>query len=136
MAGGCLSCSDALPVMARATLELPAKPGRRARPAVLAVRFMAAELAKPQSGVLRHAPDSISVHLVDLREIDPPAGEAAVHWRLLTTHPARDAAEALAVADLYRRRWAIEQLFRTMKTQGFDIEGYLVALAGVGGVGG
>jgi hypothetical protein len=115
--------SDGLPVMARATLELPAKPGRRARSAVLAVRFMAAELAKPQNGVLRHAPDSISVHLVDLREIDPPAGEAAVHWRLLTTHPVRDATEALAVADLYRRRWAIEQLFRTMKTQGFDIEG-------------
>jgi hypothetical protein len=29
----------------------------------------------------------------------------------------------VATADLYRRRWAIEQLFRTMKTQGFDIEG-------------
>jgi hypothetical protein len=64
--------------MARATLEVPAKPGRRSRSAVLAVRFMAAELAKPQSGVLRHAPDSISVYLVDLREIDRPAGEAAV----------------------------------------------------------
>ena len=24
---------------------------------------------------------------------------------------------------LYRRRWAIEQLFRTLKTQGLDIEG-------------
>jgi len=30
---------------------------------------------------------------------------------------------ALDVVALYRRRWAIEQLFRTMKTQGFDIEG-------------
>jgi hypothetical protein len=32
-------------------------------------------------------------------------------------------AEAWAVADLYRQRWTIEQLFRTLKTQGFDIEG-------------
>jgi hypothetical protein len=30
--------------------------------------------------------------------------------------------EAMAVADLYRRRWAIEQLFRTLKTEGFNIE--------------
>lgn len=30
------------------------------------------------------------------------------------------------MADLYHRRWAIEQLFRTMKTQGFDIEGLCI----------
>jgi hypothetical protein len=115
--------SDAQAVMARATLDLPAKPGRRARQAVLAVRFMPVELAKPQNGKLPQAPDSISLNLVDLREIEPAEGADPVHWRLLTTHPVSDAAEALAVADLYRRRWAIEQLFRTMKTQGFDIEG-------------
>ena len=90
---------------------------------MLAVRFMAVELAKPKNGKLAQAPDCIRLNLVDLREIDPPEGADAVHWRLLTTHPVGDAVEALAVADLYRRRWAIEQLFRTMKTQGFDIEG-------------
>jgi hypothetical protein len=41
----------------------------------------------------------------------------------LTTYPAADLPAALAVVALYRRRWAIEQLFRTMKTQGFDVEG-------------
>ena len=55
-----------------------------------------------------------------------PPGEA-VHWRLLTTHTVDDVAEALAVVELYRRRWVIEQLFRTLKTQGFDIEGLLIA---------
>ncbi|HEX3133088.1 MAG TPA: IS4 family transposase [Planctomycetota bacterium] len=115
--------SDALAPVARATLDLPARPGRPARQAVMAVRFMPAELAKPKHGVLPHAADSVRLNLVDVREINPPPGEVAVHWRLLTTHRVRDGAEALAVADLYRRRWAIEQLFRTMKTQGFDIEG-------------
>jgi len=37
----------------------------------------------------------------------------------LTTHTVDDVAEALAVVELYRRRWVIEQLFRTLKTQGF-----------------
>lgn len=115
--------ADALAPVARATLDLPARPGRRARQAVLAVRYMAAELAKPRHAVQPQAPDRVGLTYVDLCEIDPPAGETAIHWRLLTSLPVHDGAEALAVADLYRRRWAIEQLFRTMKTQGFDIEG-------------
>ncbi|WKL26413.1 transposase [Sinorhizobium meliloti] len=41
----------------------------------------------------------------------------------MTTHKVDTVMDALYVVDLYRRRWAIEQLFRTLKTQGFDIEG-------------
>jgi len=40
----------------------------------------------------------------------------------LTTRPVGDVAEAFAIVELYRKRWAIEQLFRTLKTKGFDIE--------------
>ena len=115
--------ADALASAARATLDLPAKPGRRARQAVMAVRFMAAELARPQHRMQPQAPTFVRPNLVDVREVDPPPGESAVHWRLLTTQAVRNGADALAVAELHRRRWAIEQLFRTMKTQGFDIEG-------------
>ncbi|HYC05032.1 MAG TPA: IS4 family transposase [Azospirillaceae bacterium] len=115
--------ADALPPGARAQLDLPATPGERARTAELAVRWRAVSLARPRNGVPAQGPASVALHLVDLREVSPPAGTEPVHWRLLTTHRVEDAAEALAVADLYRRRWAIEQLFRTLKTQGFDIEG-------------
>jgi hypothetical protein len=115
--------ADALAPVAQSKLDLPAQPGRRAREAVVAVRFMAAKLSRPKNGLLPQTPAAVAMNLVDIRETNPPAGEAPVHWRLLTTHPVRDGVEALAVADLYRRRWAIEQLFRTMKTQGFDIEG-------------
>src|SRR5215218_1615650 len=113
--------ADALAEGGRARLRLPAKPGRPAREALVAVRFMAVELARPTDGVRTGLPKSVVLNLVDVREVDPPAGEG-VHWRLLTTLPIADAAEAFAVADLYRRRWAIEQLFRTLKTKGFDIE--------------
>jgi hypothetical protein len=44
----------------------------------------------------------------------------------LTTQVVDDLAQAFAVVNLYRRRWAIEQLFGTLKTQGFDIEGLLI----------
>ena len=117
--------ADALPVAARITIDLPAKPGRKAREATLAIRFADIELARPLSAAKSGLPPSVALRLVDVREIDPPSGET-IHWRLLTTHAVDDHKQAFAIVDLYRRRWAIEQLFRTMKSQGFDIEGLLV----------
>jgi hypothetical protein len=134
---------DALAEAGRTVLSLPAKPGRRAREATLAVRFMQADLkrprtAKPLAGT--SLPERVRVTLVDVREVEPrevepPQGETrpsetrpseTLHWRLLTTQAVEDFETALAIADLYRRRWAIEQLFRTLKTQGFDIEGIAI----------
>jgi hypothetical protein len=123
--GRLFSLADTLPIAGRATLDLPAKPGRKARQTQLAVRFTRVALARPRNGVKAGLPESVSLTLVDVREIDPPPGEA-VHWRLLTTQAVDDLVQAFAVVNLYRRRWAIEQLFRTLKTQGFDIENLLV----------
>ncbi len=117
---------DALAVAGRAQLDLPAKPGRKARTAKVAARFMTASIARPRNGLAEDLPKSLVLTLVDVREEAAPAGETPVHWRLITTRPVTDAAEAFAVANLYRRRWTIEQLFRTLKTKGFDIEGVLI----------
>jgi hypothetical protein len=117
---------DSTEIAGRAELDLSARPGRAARTAKVAARFMTAHIARPRNGLVEDLPKSLSVTFVDIREVDPPAGEAALHWRLITTLPVSNAAEAFAVASLYRRRWAIEQLFRTLKTKGFDIEGILI----------
>ncbi|HSY86716.1 MAG TPA: IS4 family transposase [Verrucomicrobiae bacterium] len=117
---------DAVPVAGRAEIDLPAGPGRKARTAKVAARFMSAAIARPRNGLVEDLPKSVTVTLVDIREEAPPNGEAPVHWRLITTEVVSDAAGAFAVADLYRRRWCIEQLFRTLKTKGFDIEGVLI----------
>jgi hypothetical protein len=114
---------DALPQAGQADLDLPAGPGRRARTARLALRFATMNLARPSRRFATGLPDAVTMQMIDVCEIAPPPGASPVHWRLLTTRPLDDAAQAWAVVDLYRRRWAIEQLFRTLKTQGFDIEG-------------
>ncbi|SCB38504.1 Transposase DDE domain-containing protein [Bradyrhizobium shewense] len=108
--------------MGRAELELPAKSGRRRRIAQLEIRFMSAQLARPKNGLRANWPESVAVNVIDVRQTNPPAGEAPIHWRLLTTHAITSETEAWATVDLYRQRWAIEQLFRTLKTAGFDIE--------------
>jgi len=50
-----------------------------------------------------------------------------VHWRLLTTHTVTTLADACQITGFYRQRWTIEQVFRVMKTKGFDIEAVRVA---------
>jgi hypothetical protein len=114
---------DGLPAAGHAALDLPAQPGRKRRTARLTVRFAAMTLARPNRSFRAGLPAAVEVQVVDVREASPPPGQPAIHWRLLTTHAVRDGAEAWAVAELYRKRWAIEQVFRTLKTQGFDIEG-------------
>jgi hypothetical protein len=118
---------DAAPVAGRAMLSVPARPGQKARDTEVAARFMTAHLKRPRNNLVEGLPETVAVTLVDIRETSAPAGTTPVHWRLLTTQPVGDAAAAFAVADRYRRRWAIEQLFRTLKTEGFDIEAVSVA---------
>jgi hypothetical protein len=121
------AAADAQPIAGRAVIELPAGPGRKARKVQLAARFMSASIARPNNGLVEDLPRSLPVTLVDIREETAPGGgQTPLHWRLITTHQVTNAAEAFAVANLYRRRWAIEQLFRTLKTKGFDIEGVLI----------
>ena len=45
----------------------------------------------------------------------------------LFVHPATTLAEAAWIVELYRRRWIIEQLFRTLKSQGLDLEDSLLS---------
>jgi hypothetical protein len=115
--------ADTLPVAASVAFTVPARPGRKERDTRLEIRFTGVTLPPPKNGLYRHSPDGARLTLVDVRESAPPPGEAPIHWRLLTTHDVSDAGQAAYVIALYRRRWAIEQLFRTLKTQGFDIEG-------------
>jgi hypothetical protein len=107
----------------RMTVELPAAPGRKARKAELAISFGKVEIKRPKHRTAADdLPSTISVTLVVGRELDPPKGEEPARWFLLTTHQVNDIADARRIIGFYRMRWTIEQLFRTMKTKGFDVE--------------
>jgi hypothetical protein len=118
---------DAQRAAGRMTIEVPAKPGQKARTATLAVRFLRVELKRPRNKLRCDDPRAVLLSLVDTREVKARHGGEPLHWRLLTTWRVGDLDEALAVIGFYRCRWMIEQLFRTMKTQGFDIEALRMA---------
>jgi hypothetical protein len=111
----------------RLSFEMAARPGRPARKVGLAVRFGQVTLRQPAPGADKRDPSRITINVVEVREIDPPSAKEAVLWRLLTTHEVTSLADAAHMVDLYRRRWAIEQLFRTLKSQGLDLEESLLA---------
>lgn len=52
----------------------------------------------------------------------PPTGKTPLLWRLLTTHTVHSADDAKEIVALYRLRWRIEQLFRTLKSDGLALE--------------
>ncbi len=89
---------------------------------MLALRACSVRIKAPKRTPAPTGRPEVALWALEAREIDPPQGTAAAHWLLLTTHPVPDLAAARRITGLYRHRWTIEQLFRTMKTKGFDIE--------------
>jgi hypothetical protein len=117
------SVADSFPVADTATLELPARPPKHAaRTAKLELRFGAVEIARPVNEKDRTLPRSVRLGLVEVREVDAPAGEEPLRWLLLTTHTVDDAAKAWLIVSWYKLRWTIEQLFRLAKSQGLGLE--------------
>lgn len=111
-----------MPEAHRFALDLPARPGKRgARTAHMAVRFGRIRICRPGNCSDRDAPPEIELFAIEVRELDPPPGDA-ICWRLLTTHGVGSVEQALTVISWYRLRWHIEQLFRTLKRQGLRIE--------------
>lgn len=120
-AGGRLSAA-ALAPGGTSTIDLVARPGRPARRARLAIRFGRVTLKRPTSTREKGLPESVPVNLVEVVEQEPPPDAEPIVWRLLTTHAVADPQAAWQLVGWYRARWTIEQLFRTLKQQGLQIE--------------
>jgi len=96
--------------------------GRTAREAWLSVRCASVQIQRPNKLNREDYPPSIKLYAVEAKEVNPPTGQAPIHWRLMTTHPVVSIEQALQVIQWYCWRWLIEQLFATLKLAGLDIE--------------
>jgi hypothetical protein len=113
---------DSLPKVARFSATIPAAPGRKERTAQLVLRFSPVTLCRPHPSPAPDLPDTIGLTMVDVREVSSTHDGKPIHWRLLTTRVLTTPDQARRIVDLYRKRWTIEEFFRTLKTAGFDIE--------------
>jgi len=100
----------------------PRRVGDPGRTATVVLRAGPVTIRKPENGFAKTDPKSVTMTLVEAKEIDPPAGEKPVHWRLLTTIAVDGAEVAGEIVRLYRLRWRIEEVFRALKSDGMRLE--------------
>ena len=111
------------PELTRMTVEVaPRRVGDPGRIATVALRAGPVTLKRPARGFARTDPETVTLTLMEAREIDPPANETPLLWRLLTTIEAGDAGAAREIIRLYRLRWRIEEVFRALKSDGMRLE--------------
>lgn len=109
--------------LAQQTVRVPSRgPGHKGREATISLRAGPVWLCRPLHGRNGNTPPEVALHLVEARELTPPAGAQPLHWRLLTTLAVQTAADAAEIVRLYRLRWRIEQTFRTLKSDGLKLE--------------
>jgi Transposase DDE domain len=106
----------------KAVIDMPKRMDRRPRKVHLSLRFGRVVLQRPKNTTERDLPASVAVNFVEVIELHPPKGAQPIHWLLLTTHEVASVADAWQIVAWYKRRWIIEQFFRSMKTQGLRIE--------------
>ncbi|PYJ08569.1 MAG: IS4 family transposase [Verrucomicrobia bacterium] len=102
------------PVRGSFELEIRTRPELPARVARVQVRTMALVVR----GVIRpggRRPD-LSLNIVQVEEIDPPAGVELIHWILLTSLPCERWLEARRVVARYARRWLVEEYHKALKS--------------------
>lgn len=111
-----------MPNLGEAEVELAARPGQKARTARILIRAGMATLTQPADSVDQDDPAELQLNIVVAAEQHPPKGVTPVIWRLITTLPVTSREEAEEVVRLYRLRWRIEEVFRTLKSDGLDLE--------------
>ena len=116
---------DTLDVAGVYEVELNKRVNKRsAHTAQLEVRYGKIEVKRQQGCSDKSAPKTVKLTVIDVRELPESVvgDEEPIHWRLLTTHSVNSFEEAQEKINWYCLRWNIEQLFRTIKKQGFQIE--------------
>jgi Transposase DNA-binding/Transposase Tn5 dimerisation domain len=123
----------ALPEAGRMSVEIGRANERAPRQARLRVSFGTVEILAPKHQVRSEAkrrgldddggslphdslPQSITVSVVAVREIDPPPQERPVEWLLLTSLRIASLEAAIECVGFYSQRWLIERFHYTLKS--------------------
>lgn len=106
-------------------IDVKAREGKRSsHTAKLEIRYGEVEIKRPKGYTDKNEPEKIKLTVIDVKEMQESVigEEKPIHWCLLTTHKVNTFENALEIISWYCQRWNIEQLFRTLKKQGLQVE--------------
>ena len=106
----------------KTTIEADTPTRTAASDALIVVRFIKVTSNPPDKMQKSLTPLSGDVYVIEAKEITAGITDP-VHWRLLTTWPVEDVAAALQVIEWYTCRWMIEEVFKVLKKECYNIEG-------------
>ena len=98
-------------------MKLPRRPGRAAQEVTLEIRCREVELPPPQDKARYFGKrESLRVWAIEARQVVPKAAREPICWRLLTTIPTQNFAQACEKVAWYTQRWQIEIFHKILKS--------------------
>lgn len=99
---------------------------RKARKAQVAIQYCTVQIKWPTSQAVKEKkhPKGVVLQVVQIKEIKHRGyeDEPPLEWLILTTKPIESIEDAQQVMDIYSMRWRIEEYFKLLKSDGYDIE--------------
>lgn len=86
-----------------------------ARKASIVIRASRVLIKAPNTCKKKKLPP-VEMNAILVSEVDPPKGQEAVNWLLLTTLPIETTEEISRIISLYSKRWGIEIYFKVLKS--------------------
>lgn len=98
-------------------VKVPRRPGRAAREVTLEIRCREVELLAPQDKARYFGKrEPLRVWAIEARQVVPKAAREPICWRLLTTIPTQNFAQACEKVAWYTQRWQIEIFHKILKS--------------------
>jgi hypothetical protein len=100
-------------------LSLRARPGQAAREARIEVRVGRIKIPRPRHvspWVRKLDQPPIAMNVIEVVEVDAPAGVTPIRWVLFTSLPVETFDDAWAVIGYYEMRWLVEEYHKALKT--------------------
>lgn len=101
-------------------LVIDTKQSRKKRKAVIEVRYKQVEIKKTD-GASKGVAATTRLYLIEAKEVNY-SGADKICWRLLTTIPVQNIETAKTCIEWYSWRWIIEEVFKILKKEGYNIE--------------
>lgn len=95
---------------------------RKKRLASMEVKAITVKIQRPKRAWKDLNSQTETITIIETKEINAPKDIEPLHWMLITNCKVTELEDAMQVISWYEARWSIEEFYRILKKENFDIE--------------